>query len=134
MTPDFADAIDPVFVHALNIVDRLERGEQPDPRSEQEKLCQRLGHADALLGATDEWKLAHYAIAAWVDEMLTDARWTEWEHGARWWRNNILERREFRSSERAVKFYQNAQGHRVPGPKRLGSLLHLRHPRLPRRV
>jgi type VI secretion system protein ImpK len=108
MTPEFADAIDPVFVYALNVVDRLEKGEQLDPRGEQEQLCRRLEHADALLGDTQEWRLARYAIVAWIDEMLTDPRWHEWKDGVNWWKNNILERREFASSERATRFFQQA--------------------------
>lgn len=106
MTPDFADAVDPVFVHTLGVVDRIEKGESLDARSEQEQICRRLERSDALLGATDEWKLARYAIVAWIDDLFTNL---PWEQGSRWWKNNILERREFGSAVRGTKFFENAR-------------------------
>ena len=35
MTPRFALAIDPIFLHVLDLLDRIEQGEQPAPEAER---------------------------------------------------------------------------------------------------
>ncbi len=87
MTPRFARAVDPLFQHVLELLDRIHRGDQPDPREEKLLICGLLEQAQAWLGAGREWELASYAIVAWIDEVLVDADWP----GAEWWSNNVLE-------------------------------------------
>jgi type VI secretion system protein ImpK len=87
MTPRFARAVDPIFKHVLDLLDRIHHGDQPDPRDEQLLIRGLLEHAQAVLGAGREWELASYAITSWVDEVLVDSQW----QGAEWWSNNVLE-------------------------------------------
>jgi type VI secretion system protein ImpK len=87
MTPRFARAVDPIFKHVLDLLDRIHHGEQPDPREERLLIRGLLEQGHAFLGASREWELASYAIIAWIDEMLVDVPW----QGAEWWSNNVLE-------------------------------------------
>lgn len=87
MTPRFAQAVDPIYLAALGLVDRIQRNEQPSAQDERARLRSLFDRAEALLGATQEWTLAKYALVSWIDELLVDAPWTDRE----WWSNNVLE-------------------------------------------
>jgi len=54
-----------------------------------------------MFGASKSWKLASYALASWIDEMLVDLPWD----GASWWQNNILEVELFHSRECGKRFF-----------------------------
>ena len=105
MTPDFAHAIDPVFECLLRILDQVEGGQQLDAERQQQRICVVLDRAQAELGGADEWRLAKYALACWVDEVLTRQPWA----GRDWWINNPLERKLFAKSEAAVGFFDQAR-------------------------
>ena len=105
MTPRFAQAVDPIFLQVLGLLDRLSRGESPSPQDERLRIRAIIDQAEATLGSGTEWELAKYAIVAWIDELLIDASWP----GQDWWSNNVLEMEYFKSRSRFEKFWVRAQ-------------------------
>jgi type VI secretion system protein ImpK len=101
MTPQFAQAIDPIMLHVLGLLERIAREEHPSPQDERLRIRGLLDQADAMLGAGQQWTLAKYALASWIDEMLVDAAWS----GREWWSNNVLEVELFSSRECYDRFY-----------------------------
>jgi type VI secretion system protein ImpK len=101
MTPQFAHAIDPVMIHVLGLLERINRDDRPVPHDERLRIRALLDQAEALLGASDQWRLGKYALASWIDEMLVDANWD----GRDWWSNNVLEIELFNSRECYDRFY-----------------------------
>lgn len=105
MTPKFAKAVDPIFMHVLRLLDRIENSESPNPEEDQLQIRSLIDQAEALLGAGPEWELAKYALVSWIDEMLVDAPWESRE----WWKNNVLEQQIFSSRKRHQQFFISAQ-------------------------
>jgi type VI secretion system protein ImpK len=101
MTPKFAQAIDPVMLHVLGLLDRISREERPSAPDERLRIRALIDQAEALLGASEQWQLGKYAVVAWIDEMLVDAPWD----GRDWWSNNVLEVELFSSRECYDRFY-----------------------------
>jgi type VI secretion system protein ImpK len=101
MTPKFAQAIDPVMLHVLGLLERIGREEKPAPADERLRIRALIDQAEALLGASEQWQLGKYALAAWSDEMLVDAPWD----GRDWWSNNVLEMELFSTRECYDRFY-----------------------------
>ena len=105
MTPEFAKAVDPVFLRVLRLQERIAAGENPSPPDEAAHIRGFLDQAESTLGQSPEWTLAKYALVAWVDEMLVDPEW----EGGDWWKNNTLEQELFRSRQRFHQFYERAK-------------------------
>jgi len=105
MTPKFAEACDPVMLHILALLDRINRDEKPVPQDERLRIRALIDQAEALLGAGNEWRLAKYALASWADEMLVDAPWA----GRDWWSNNVLEMELFNTRQCYDQFYLQAK-------------------------
>ena len=105
MKPTFSKNIDPIFLHVLELLERISGNESPDPGEERARIRARLDAAEQRIGQTDEWQLAKYAIVAWVDEMLIEAPWD----GAEWWREQPLEFEIFRSAIAFSGFYEKAE-------------------------
>ncbi len=101
MTPKFAQAIDPVMLHVLGLLERIAREEHPSPPDERLRIRALIDQAEALIGASEQWQLAKYALASWTDEMLVDAPWD----GRDWWSNNVLEMELFSTRECYDRFY-----------------------------
>jgi type VI secretion system protein ImpK len=101
MTPKFAQAIDPVMLHVLGLLDRISREERPSAPDERLRIRTLIDQAEALLGANEQWQLGKYAVVAWTDEMLVDAPWD----GRDWWSNNVLEVELFSTRECYDRFY-----------------------------
>jgi type VI secretion system protein ImpK len=106
MTPKFAQAIDPVMLHVLGLLERIAREEHPSPPDERLRIRALIDQAEALIGASEQWQLAKYALASWTDEMLVDAPWD----GRDWWSNNVLEMELFSTRECYDRFYVLAKG------------------------
>lgn len=89
MTPRFAEAVDPILLRVFSLLERIDGGATISPAEEKRELETLIQQADKrLLGHSDSWDLAKYALASWVDEMLIDAHiWS----GQDWWRDNVLE-------------------------------------------
>lgn len=105
MTPKFAQACDPVMLHILALLDRINRDEKPSPQDERLRVRALIDQAEALLGSGNEWQLAKYALASWADEMLVDAPWD----GRDWWSNNVLEMELFNTRQCYDQFYVRAK-------------------------
>ncbi|MGO8744493.1 MAG: DotU family type IV/VI secretion system protein [Thermoguttaceae bacterium] len=106
MTPKFATAIDPVFLHVLGLLERISDGENPSPKDERLRIRGWLDRAEAQLGKGPDWELAKYALVSWIDEMLiVESPWP----GQSWWRENALEAEIFDYRLRHEMFYQKAK-------------------------
>lgn len=113
MNPKFAKHIDPVFEYVLGILERAEKGKEPDPEEEKAKIVARLNRIDASLGNDrnwcEEWELARYALVAWIDECLVYG--CPWDGGGEW-QNNPLEvdlyQEGFQSGNAAEEFFNRA--------------------------
>ncbi|HWC88209.1 MAG TPA: DotU family type IV/VI secretion system protein [Pirellulales bacterium] len=105
MTIQFSQAVDPIFLHVLDLLDRISRGEKPSPQEERMRINALIDQAGALLGASPEWELAKYALASWIDEVLLETPW----NGVDWWNNNVLEVALFNTRLCNEMFYRRAQ-------------------------
>jgi type VI secretion system protein ImpK len=104
MTPNFAAAIDPIFLHVLGLLERIGNNESPNPGEERTVINNWLRNAEAQLGQKQDWELAKYALVAWIDDVLIEAPWP----GRLWWKENALEVELFNMRERATMFYAKA--------------------------
>ena len=58
MKPRFYKAVDPIFLYVLELSERINAGEQPNPDEERAKICARLGAAEthlAQVGQSEDW-------------------------------------------------------------------------------
>jgi type VI secretion system protein ImpK len=105
MTPKFAQAVDPIFLHILGLLERISRDERPAPQEERLRIRALIDQAGAIVGAGQEWDLAQYGLVSWIDEVLLE---TPWE-GREWWSNNVLEVELFNSRVCNEQFFVRAQ-------------------------
>jgi type VI secretion system protein ImpK len=108
MTPGFSRDVGEIFVYVIGLLRQIEENENPDPAHEQASIDNLIGRAEAHAGSAVEWKLAKYALAAWIDESLTEAEWPARE----WWQQHSLERIYFDSAEAGVQFFVKSQSAR----------------------
>jgi type VI secretion system protein ImpK len=106
MSPEFAKAVDPVFLYVFRLIDQINEGAQPSQEEERVRIRGMLDQAGAVLGQTQDWELAKYALASWIDEMLIVE--TPWR-GSEWWKNNSLEWEYFNSQDCSEQFYLKAK-------------------------
>ena len=105
MTPKFAEAVDPVFLQVLGLLDRIGRDQNPSPQEERLKIRGWLDQAQAILGQSQDWQFAKYALVAWIDEVLIEAPW----EGRGWWNENALEVDLFNTRLCNEQFYVKAK-------------------------
>jgi type VI secretion system protein ImpK len=105
MTPKFAQAVDPIFLYVLALLERISREENLSPQEERVRIRTLIDQAEATLGTGGEWELAKYAFVSWIDEMLVDALWD----GREWWSNNVLEIDLFNTRQCNEQFFIKAQ-------------------------
>jgi type VI secretion system protein ImpK len=101
MTPNFSQAVDPIFLHVLSLLERIEKAESPTPAAERARIRALIDQAEAALGRSKEWELAKYGLVAWIDEMLVEVPW----EGRDWWSNNVLEVQLFNSRKAFDQFF-----------------------------
>jgi type VI secretion system protein ImpK len=107
MSPRFARAVDPIFSTVLDLLDRIDRGQQLDPAEEKEKIVKCFDAASAQLGQAPEWtELARYALYAWIDSELAKVR--PWE-GREWWQSHSLELDYWGQGLANVVFFERAR-------------------------
>ena len=114
MNPKFASHIDPLFEYVLNLLERAESGRNPDPEVEKARIRNQLEQIDASLGHIgawcEDWKLARYAMVAWIDECLVYG--CTWD-GASVWQRNLLEvdlyKEESEPDDAAEEFFKEAE-------------------------
>lgn len=105
MTPKIATATDPIFLCVLDLLERIKRNKASAPEDEANRILNFFRDADAQIGDIQGWDLAKFAITAWIDDVLIEAPWD----GRRWWQENSLEFRFFRTQDRATEFYQRSK-------------------------
>ena len=105
MTPKFAHAVDDIFVYVIDLLSRIERNEQPNHKDERSKVRELLERAEVRVDSREEWKLAKYALVAWIDEALTQAEW----NARKGWREKTLENGYFKTDNAAIQFFLNAR-------------------------
>jgi type VI secretion system protein ImpK len=105
MSPEFAAAVDPVFMHVSSVVDEIEENKNPSAEDVNAQIRGLLDKAENRLGQRPDWELAKYALAAWVDDLLIEAAWD----GSQWWEQNRLEFQLFRTADAFQEFYVRSQ-------------------------
>jgi len=105
MTPQFAQAVDPIFLAMLDLLDQISQNQPVSPQNERYRLVAAVDYAEAALGGGIEWELAKYALVSWIDEMLVETPWS----GRDWWSNNVLEVQYFNTRLCNERFYTKAQ-------------------------
>jgi len=105
MTPQFAQAVDPIFLYALDLTARIGEGEQPLPQEERIRIRSLIDQASAMVPNDQQWELAKYAIVSWIDDILVQSNWTH----ASWWQNNVMEVEIFNTRLCFEQFFVNAQ-------------------------
>ena len=105
MTPEFAEAVDRVFLHVLGLLDQIGRNAEPSPDDEKRRIRGWIDRAEGLLGQQRDWELAKYGLVSWIDEVLIDAPW----QGSKWWNENKLETELYNTNDRQWKFYAEAK-------------------------
>ena len=105
MTPQFAQAVDPIFLAMLDLSEQIGNNQPISPQNERYRLVAAVDYAEAALGGGVEWELAKYALVSWIDELLVETPWS----GRDWWSNNILEVQFFNTRLCNERFYTKAQ-------------------------
>ncbi len=105
MTPEFAKAVDPVFLYVIDLLDRIQSDDPVSAPEERVRIRNELDRAEAILGQSEDWTLAKYALVTWIDEVLIEAPW----EGSAYFKNNKLEFEIFRSADAYVEFYRKAR-------------------------
>jgi type VI secretion system protein ImpK len=102
--PDFAKAVDPIFLATLQFIERIERSDRLVAADERATLLRKIDDAEVQLGSTPEWQLAKYALCSWIDALLIDAPW----QGKGWWKDNCLEKKYFGRRDAHEAFFQRS--------------------------
>lgn len=105
MTPELANAVDPIFLHVLHLLESISSGREHEPIEERTRISGLLAKAEAMIGTSREWMLAKYAIISWIDEVLVDTHW----NGKEWWSNNVLEMEIFNTRSCYEMFFVHAK-------------------------
>jgi len=108
MSPEFANAVDPIFLQVLSTMEQVAAHQRVEPRQVQAEVQAKLRGAEERLahGAGREaWELARYALCAWIDDVMINSNWD----GGGWWENHKLEFQYFKSNEAGTGFFQRAK-------------------------
>ena len=109
MTPQFSNLVYPVITYALELKDRLGRGESADLETEQRELLNRLTSEAEGRRQTDyagdgqHYLGVRYALACWLDELfIVHSPWSDR------WNDRKLEVALYGTNDRAWKFWDQA--------------------------
>lgn len=105
MTPKFSEAVDPIFMHVLSMLERIGRNETLSVKDERQRVRGWIDQAEGILGQSQDWQLAKYALVAWIDEMFIETQWD----GRGWWNENALEQEMFSGRRAYHHFYLKAK-------------------------
>jgi type VI secretion system protein ImpK len=123
MRDDLAKPTYEILLHGLKLREKVAAGDRPHLGTEQAKLKALLGSANqpppwgsdhdpttsVTPGSGREFLGIRYALTCWVDEILIDAGWREWDE-------NKLESALYRTNIRYGNFWQQARlAEAVPG-------------------
>jgi type VI secretion system protein ImpK len=106
MRPEFARAIAPVIIAAIDFLDRLPTLQRSEATSERGKVERAIQLAESRLQGQDSWRRAKYAIAALIDEECIEASWV----GREYWVDHSLEVQYFPENQKIAhdNFYIQA--------------------------
>jgi type VI secretion system protein ImpK len=111
---DFANQVYDIFLQGLKLRDRIAAGDHPHLGTEQAKLKGMLGSASSpapwgsegtpteSVSTEREFLGIRYALTCWLDELLIDAGWREWDE-------NKLESALYRTNIRYSNFWNQAR-------------------------
>jgi type VI secretion system protein ImpK len=111
---DFANQVYDLVLHGLKLRDRVAAGDRPHLGTEQAKFKGMLGSANSpapwgsegntteSVGTDREFLGIRYALTCWLDELLIDAGWREWDE-------NKLESALYRTNIRYSNFWNQAR-------------------------
>ncbi len=117
MRDDHANQVHDIILHGLKLRDRVAAGDRPHVGSEQAKLKGMLGSSNspAPWGSESDANVSvgtvqtersflgmRYAITCWLDEMLIETGWREWDE-------NKLESALYRTNIRYSNFWAQAR-------------------------
>ncbi|MBN1851499.1 MAG: DotU family type IV/VI secretion system protein [Pirellulales bacterium] len=105
MKPEFARAIDPVFLCVIDVIERLNQSEALNPEETRARIMSKIDSAEALQAGFPGWELAKYALACWVDSTMIHSDWS----GAEWFKNHKLEFEYFQTAGAFTEFYVKAK-------------------------
>ncbi len=107
MTPLFANAIDPIFLRVIGVLE-LGNAQRTDPEALHHELQAKLRQAEDRLQTgpwPKVWEQARFGLCAWIDDVLTNKPWD----GQRWWQENKLEFHFFRTNIAGTEFFERAK-------------------------
>ena len=114
MRDDFANQVFDILLHGLKLRDRVAAGDRPHLGTEHAKDKGMLGSASApapwgsegnpteSVGTVREFLGIRYALVCWLDEVLIEAGWREWDE-------NKLESALYRTNIRYSNFWSQAR-------------------------
>ena len=111
MNKQFGNLVYPVISCALDLKDRLDRGDSPEIEAEQRKLFELLrtdGETRRLtdyIGDGGVFLGTRYILACWIDELFIVHSRSTWSD---LWKEKILEVALYGSRDRAWKFWDQA--------------------------
>lgn len=105
MEPAFAEAVDQVFVAALELLERISTGEAASPAEERTRIKNWIDRAESMVPGGEEWDLAKYALVGWLDAQMVQAPWD----GAIFWDDNPLEREFYYDRRAFTDFFVKAK-------------------------
>lgn len=110
MNPQFSELVHPVISHALDLKERLDKGDEPVLETEWRKLIDRLRSDSEVRRLSDYtgdgavFLGARYALTCWIDELfIVYSSWSDR------WKERILEVELYGSRDRAWKFWDQAE-------------------------
>lgn len=108
MTPEFAQAVDPIFLTVLRAWERIQMHADISHTALHTELLTGIREADDRLrsaGFQEARELARYALCAWIDDLMINRPWS----GQHWWENNKLEFQLFNTNDAGTLFFQKAK-------------------------
>ena len=106
MTPEFANAVDPIIEMMIDVKEQIEKNSAPQAEHIRSGFIYCIkGSTESLRHRHAEWDLAQYALVAWIDEQLaTSLAWP----GASFWSKNKLQMKYYRCQMSREGFFERA--------------------------
>lgn len=109
MNDAFAQIIDPIVRHVLEVRRLAAEGAHPALEETRAEMLRLFGEAEQRAATARDtsanFGLARYALVYWADEVLINSPWTQAEA----WRNHILEWEYYHENLGGEKFYEKAE-------------------------
>lgn len=100
----YCDAVDPVFLGALQFLRKIEAGQVVPWADVRTALKQLIEQGERMIGGKPDWKLVKYALCCWVDEVFTYSTWADKDL----WKEKYLEKEFFGERVAFHEFFEKA--------------------------